>query len=102
VEPPHYAPPGVVLKVVDLNLKPAVTQCRGYFVASELASLEANSPTLILADMTDFDGKFGVAPGIFFKPGDHIVEFVTVIVVKNDAPSSFFARFLLLGGTQFW
>ena len=52
--------------------------------------------------MTDLNGKLGVAPGILFEPGDYIIEFVTVVVVKNDAPSSFLARFLLLGGTQFW
>ena len=101
VENAPLRPTGVVLKVVDLDLKPAVTQCRGNFVAGELASLKANSPALVLTNMTDLNGKLGVAPGILFEPGDYIIEFVAVVVVKNDAPSSFFARFLLLGGAQF-
>lgn len=87
---------GSGLVVVDFYLKSVDSEGIGDFVTSHLAALKTNSSALILAHMTNLNGKIRITTGHFLKPGDYIVKFVPVVVVQNNPPANVFVGFSLL------
>jgi len=56
-------------------------------VTSLFASLEADGTPLVLAYVTNSDGEFGLASHQILEPGDHLIEFVAIIVIDDATPT---------------
>ena len=88
---PHFPPPSSshcpTLEVVDLHLQAVGSKSCRHLAACLLAALKADRATLVLANVADLDSEFRGATGRVLQPGDHLVEFMSVVVVKDDSPA---------------
>lgn len=78
--------PKFALIVVHFDLQTMASEAPRYGLASLFVALKANGSTLVLAHVTNLDGELVLALGKFLEPAHDVVEFVAIIVVKDDAP----------------